>query len=96
MEELKNILKEIKSYKISLGLNNLSDDMILDCGTRIFNSTNLNNKKIEEKYDNATEKQINLLKRLNYKGDISVLTKKEASVLIDEGMKEVNNGRNKR
>jgi hypothetical protein len=91
MEELKNIIKEIQGYKKALSIV-LSDDMILDCATRIFNSMNLNNKK-ESKEEKATDKQISLLKRLNYKGDISVLTKKEASVLIDEGIKEGDNGK---
>ncbi len=85
MEELKNIIKELQSYKKSLGMN-LSDDMILDCATRIFNSGNI--KQDSKKEESATEKQIGLLKKLRYKGDTSILTKKEASKLIDEGMRK--------
>jgi hypothetical protein len=95
MEELKNILRELQSYKKLLNLN-ISDDMILDCSVRIFNSMNINKDRKEtmpEKEDKITDKQKSMLKRLNYKGDCSVLTKKEASILIDEGLKEVNNGR---
>jgi hypothetical protein len=91
MEELKNIIKEIQSYKNSLSLNNLSDDMILDCSVRIFNSQNIesNHTKKESQTNQeilATPKQINLLKKLKYKGDFSQITKKEASALIDEMM----------
>jgi hypothetical protein len=92
MEELKNIIREIQSYKNSLSLNNLSDDMILDCSVRIFNSQNIesnHNPKKESQTNQeilATAKQINLLKKLKYKGDISTITKKEASALIDEMM----------
>lgn len=36
MELLKNIIKEIQSYKEELGLQNLSDDVILSCATQIL------------------------------------------------------------
>jgi hypothetical protein len=92
MEELKNIIREIQSYKNSLSLNNLSDDIILDCSVRIFNSQNIesnHNTKKESQTNQeilATPKQVNLLKKLRYKGDFSNITKKEASALIDEMM----------
>jgi hypothetical protein len=87
MEELKNIIKEIQSYKKLFGMN-ISDDMILDCSTRIFNSGNIKNDSIkkESKEEKATEKQIGLLRKLKYPGDTSKLTKREASKLIDEGI----------
>lgn len=87
MEELKDIIKEIQSYKTKLNLRNISDDIILDCSVRIFNSNNIKSKKEDKPNQNlATEKQKSLLKKFKYSGDISNLTKKEASVLIDEYM----------
>lgn len=92
MEELKFIIKEIQSYKTNLNLKNLSDDMILDCSVRIFNSNNIESKK-ENKSDKkpniipATEKQKKLLRKLKYDGDLDSLSVKEASMLIDKLMK---------
>ena len=82
MEDLKNIILEIKSYGLKC-----SDDMILDCATRIFNSGNIEKKKIdiqEQKLlEKATLKQINYLKRLNYKGNLEI-SKIEAKKLIED------------
>ena len=43
MENLKEIIKELKSYT-ALGLK-ASDDIILDCATRIFISNNISSQK---------------------------------------------------
>lgn len=80
MEDLKNIIKEILSYRKELDFNP-DDNIILDCATRIFNNPHIGN--IEYKEEQATEKQINLLKRLT-KDIPEGLTKKEASKLIQE------------
>jgi hypothetical protein len=58
--------------------------MILDCAVRIYNSKNIEKKK-ESNLDKPTEKQINLLNKLKIK---IPSTKKEATVLIRENLKE--------
>lgn len=82
MENLKEIIQEIKSYRKDLGMT-FSDDTILECGTRIFNSMNINNSKEEIKNQPATDKQLRYLDRLGYKGSLKI-TKEEAKVLIEE------------
>jgi hypothetical protein len=92
MEDLKDIIREITKYKTELGLKNISDDMILDCSTRIFNNQNINKSKkenIEKMNENksfipATEKQKFALKEHNFKGDISKISKEEARQIISE------------
>ena len=85
MEDLKNIIRELKGYKQTLFLN-ASDDMILDCATRIFNSQNIEHSKkleISEKPTlQPTTKQIKILKENKKYRD--GLTRAEASGIIDE------------
>lgn len=84
MEELKDIIKELQSYRISLSLG-ASDDMILDCATRIFNSHQIKkqgNSTHQVGDSPASLKQINYLKKLGYQDDTSKLTKQDAKQLI--------------
>ena len=88
MENLKNIIKEILSYRKELNFNP-SDDTILECSTRIFNSMNINKNKIEisDRDNKPTEKQINTLKKLGVK-DIDKLTRNECTKIIGDKFKE--------
>lgn len=99
MEDLKNILKELKELNKDL---NASGDMILDCATRIFISNNIQAEKYGRKEFNeeikpvvkeiyatninqnpATDKQKQMLKRLKIDFDENI-TKREAYILIKE------------
>ena len=101
MEDLKNILKELKELNKDIGA---SGDLLLDCATRIFISNNIQAEKygwkqedkieIPKPIDNtiyqspkqpspATDKQKQMLKRLNIKFD-ETITKGEAYQLIKE------------
>lgn len=90
MEDLKNIVKEIITYK-NLGLSHLSDDAILDVSARIFISNNISEDKKEKseesKVKKASEKQLKFLKQLGYKGDQD-LTVREAFELINKLLKK--------
>lgn len=89
MEDLKNIILEIIKYRSKEF--NPSDDIILDCATRIFNSQNaiFRKKPYVEGLANPTTKeekasaaQINLLYNLEADFDADKITKKEAYHLI--------------
>lgn len=94
MENLKDIISEIVRYK-KMGLSNLSDDVILDCATRIFISENIERSQRERKpfytssvqeppiEEKATDKQLSLLKKIGYKGNLD-LTKREAFKVLNE------------
>ena len=80
--QLKDIFDKIKAFDKSL-----SADMVLDCSTRIFNSSNIKTGKESEKNSDqprATEKQQNFLYGLGYDGDASKLSIQEAKHLIEE------------
>lgn len=85
MQDLIDIIKTIKKIE---GLK-ASDDMVLDCSTRIFISQNISRDRHPEKQQEqtqqgelATSKQIGLLRRLKYDLDYNNLTKAEAFQLI--------------
>lgn len=91
MEDLKNILKELKELNKDIGA---SGDMVLDCATRIFISNNIQNEKynnhklekpltINDEPTLASEKQKSLLNKLKIPFDDNI-TKKEAYILIKE------------
>ncbi len=90
MEDLKDTIKEIKTYEKELGLKSLTDDMILDCSTRIFISNNINSEKSKQhalkkdKTEMVSDRQLWKLNQLGYDGDTSNLTKREAITLIKE------------
>ncbi|MCK9370175.1 hypothetical protein M0R04_09745 [Candidatus Dojkabacteria bacterium] len=82
MEELKQIIQEIKGYTFIKP----DDSTILECATRIFISNNIARKNGQKQVrldEPATEKQVKLLKKMQIKIPEG-LTKKEASLLIDE------------
>lgn len=89
--ELKNIIQDVIKIKEELKLN-FSDDTLLDCSTRIYNSQNAIYRKNQEDktYDNkkvdtgekASVAQINLLYKLNATFDPDTITKHEAYNLI--------------
>lgn len=95
MEDLKNIIKELKGYKEIKP----SDDIILDCAVRIFISQSINeskDKRVKEMKESvlqekATEKQLAYLEKLGYEGKTDKLSKEEAKVLIKEMLE---NGKN--
>ncbi len=103
MEELKNIIKELQSYRTSIGLD-VSDDKILDCAVRLYNTVKIENNKQGNKhftsfdpqskffFSPASREQIFFLNKLGYNGDASKLTKFEARKLIGE-LKGGKNGR---
>ena len=79
MEDLKDTIKEIVKYKEELGLNNLSDDMILDCSTRIFNAQIRQEEKENKK---PTQKQIDILKKNDMYSEN--ITREEATQMVRE------------
>jgi len=88
MEDLKAILCEIKKFEKELNFD-FTDDTILDCATRIFNSNNIERGKgkgidYDKPIPKATKKQLDYLKVLKYKGDVTKLNKIEARALIEK------------
>ena len=98
MEDLINIIKELKKFK---ELENLKydDNQILICATKLFISYNIQNQKtinvpfpkedfkLKNPNDSATEKQIFLIKKMGV--DIPKnMTKLEASKLIQEAKRK--------
>lgn len=69
-----------------------SDDMVLDCSTRIYNSQSFKGKEVTETKEQIrevikvepSEKQIAYLIQLGYTGDVTKLDKTEANKLIKE------------
>ena len=92
MGKLNEICKEIKAFE---GFN-FTDDMILDCATRIFNSMNIQtekvNKAVKNQVDNndkPTEAQLTALDRFGIKYP-ETITKQQAGKLIDERIQKIN------
>lgn len=90
--DLKTIIKYVKdSYDKSMVC---SDDMVLDCATRIYNSQNFKETSGQkENIDNsdqprASKKQCDYLYGLGYDGDASKLSITEAKHLIEEYKKK--------
>lgn len=85
MENLKDIIAEIKGYKLKC-----SDDTILTCSTQIFINTLDKKEVIPERTEyigvnpKATDKQIKYLKALGYTGNTNKLNKLEARALIEK------------
>ena len=85
MEDLKNIISELVGIRKDQNLKNLTDDCIMDCSVRIFNTFIMNGKfpefKPKRKDEPATSSQIWRLKKEGQ--DIPKgLTKREASAII--------------
>ena len=93
MEGLKETIREVLNCKKILGLKSLSDDMILECSTKIFISNfiqtskqkNIESMKADKTQESepATERQLLFLEKLGYEGT-SELSKQEAHALIEE------------
>ena len=96
MDDLRAIIKELLSYKKEFNMPNLSDDCILETAEALFISQNISREKqlYKQSYskqkeqsqdsDLITEKQKNLLERIEYQGDINSLSKSEARIIIKE------------
>ena len=101
MEELKEIITNLGKIKVSLNMD-IPDEVILEQAVKIFISNNIQNSKNKEpilyplsetaskvinKFELATQKQINLIKKLN-KGIVPAgITKQEARKLIEEKLR---------
>lgn len=86
LENLQEIIKEMKKILKEEKLTDCSADIVVESATRIFNTQFINSNKTsytpKEETDEPTEKQINFLKKVKkYKEG---MTKKEASVMIGE------------
>ncbi|MBX4211987.1 hypothetical protein KW787_00835 [Candidatus Pacearchaeota archaeon] len=82
-DQLQDIVRALKRIKKEEKLR-VEDSIVLDSAVRIYNSTTINKSSKREPRDmNApiTEKQIKLLKDLNYEGNMN-LTKLQATQLI--------------
>jgi len=83
--ELKEIIQAILLTKKELNLD-FSDDTLLDCSTRIYNSQNAIFRKSQEKEidrgERASLAQINLLYKLNADFNADTITKHQAYNLI--------------
>jgi len=98
MEQLKDILREVISYKDDLNMPKLSDDMILDCACRIFNSQNIQERKKSNQPEKGNENgqdesvtpgQRKFLSDIGYEGEkIDSLTKTEAHHILKEYSKK--------
>lgn len=95
LSDLKKVMVEFKGLLKELDLD-ISQDVFVDCSVRIYNTTKMNKetKEIEQKEVLATEKQKQTMKKLKIKYPDSV-TKKEASKLIEEKIKKINESKNK-
>lgn len=82
--ELKEIIFALKTTAKETGLQ-ISDEMILDCAVRIYNS----GSRTEKKDDKATEKQIKLLYKLDADFNEETITKREAMDLITKLMEKL-------
>jgi hypothetical protein len=98
-EELTAVIKELREISTELSLN-WSNDVIGDLAVRIYLSREISKEQSKryankqasyEKKDSAnepaTEAQKNWLIKNSYEGDVSKLSKMEASKLIDEAIK---------
>ncbi len=88
MEDLKNIIKEIKGYQEELGLK-FSDDQILETSVRIFNTQSIQNNKSnsrkEEPSQSVTKAQKLRLEKEGYtKEEINSLSKQDAWAIISK------------
>lgn len=85
MDELKDIAREMIKIRKELKLDKLSDDALMDCSVRIFNTHIMNDKhpKIQSPKEPATKNQIGFLKTRNIKISEG-LTKMEAHQMISK------------
>jgi len=77
------IIREIKGAIEEENLTGVLDPQIIDLAMRRFNSESIGQAKEEQDFNKATDKQIEFLSKLGYKGTTDI-TKKEARGLIDE------------
>lgn len=96
LQEFKDIIKELKKIKQDESLTHLSDDILFDAATRIYNSQRISQRYAAQEEDEEeqksksmpmTEKQKKLLQDLDYKGTMN-LTKTEASKIISEHLED--------
>ena len=66
----------------------VSDEVILDQAIRIYLSNKISKEKKSGDDEKASEKQINLLYKLNADFNKELITKKEAKKLIEQLLKE--------
>lgn len=93
MEELREIITELKKLKKELALDDWDDNNLVDCATRIFNNPNYGKSrpegytnKTENRYSEpATDKQKYALKKLNVPFPENI-TKQEAFKILKERM----------
>lgn len=99
MENLKEIILEILEYKKSLGLKDLTSDMILDCSTRIFNNQSIQQSKREniqefrEQDSKMTLKQRNWLMKNQIDFDPG-WSKEEAKQVIKQAIESQRGSKN--
>ena len=89
-EKFNEILKTIRNTLKQNGIF-ASNDMALDCATRIYNQEIINNIKTTKPKTNftpATKKQRDYLKGMSIDFDEKTISKKEASKLIQENKNE--------
>jgi len=84
--ELSEIILMVK-HASEQHLVSVSDDMILDCSTRIFNSQNFEKKENKNYTNKPTEKQLFVLKKLKIP-NIDKVTFQEATKIIGEHKKK--------
>lgn len=93
MEKLKEIINNIKKIESESNIH-FSPDVILDCAVRIYNSGNINKSgEIKPPFTTnssspATQKQKDLLYKLNVDFNAEDLTKIEAKKIIEEELQK--------
>jgi hypothetical protein len=83
MELLKNIIKEIQSYKEELGLQDISDDTILTCATQILAMPDKTREQEVDITDVQKAYLKDLIKKTKWHG-VMPSTSIEADTLIKE------------
>jgi len=97
MEELTEIIKKLKQSRTDTEIK-VSDDMLWDTAIRIYISQSIqnnknnqnNNKKSNSSSQKPTERQIKLMKQLKIPVS-EIMTKREATQLIDETLTKQRN-----
>lgn len=87
--EIDTIIKALRIACEDNACKDVSDDMVLDCATRMWSTHFIQSSKNGKSGDGATEKQITTMKKLNieFKDGIN---KKDASDLIGKKIESFN------
>ncbi|HDK42068.1 MAG TPA: hypothetical protein ENG87_01710 [Candidatus Pacearchaeota archaeon] len=93
MKDLKDIIISLKQLRTEEKLK-VSDEILFQESVRIFNTRFIKDYK-KDKIEQATQKQLDLLYKLDVDFNAENITKQEAKELIKKTLKKQNEKRNK-